>query len=139
MSAEPPSTNPYEPPQVASRRIPLSSGQREFLLAISLHQKGILICLLLRGLLEFSFLYYYERYLRAILISEGILMIATAFFVSMIGVRLYGRFSGLYYGFVSLTPFLGVFVLWTVNHAATLVLRHFGIHVGWLGADRSEI
>ena len=133
------STNPYQPPQAPGRTQVLSNGQREFLHAIATHQKGILACLVARAALEFGFLYLYQRFLQPIVIAECLLMVLTAYFVTRAGIRLYGRFSGCYYGFVSITPFLGIFVLMTVNRATTLVLRHFGIRVGILGACRSEI
>lgn len=133
------STNPYRPPLVTSRRLGLSSGQREFLQAIAGCQRGLLFCLVTRAVLEFGFLYWYREYLQPLVVIECVLMLLTAFFVTRSGIRLYGRFSGYYYGFVSITPFLGVFVLLTIDRATTLVLRHFGIRVGWLGASRSDI
>ena len=134
-----PTPNPYQPPLAQGRPQAISSGQREFLRAIAGHQKGLRVCLLARAVLELGFLSVYQQHLEPILITEAVLILATVYFVARAGVRLYGRFSGYYYAFVSITPFLGIFILMTVNRATTLVLRHHGIYVGLLGAVRSEI
>lgn len=131
--------NPYQPPQAQTRRQAISSGQREFLRAIAGHQKGLRACIVARSILEFGFLSVYQQHLSSLLVTEVVLMLLTAYFVARAGVRLYGRFSGYYYAFVSITPFLGIFVLMTVNRTTTLVLRHHGVRVGLLGALRSEI
>jgi hypothetical protein len=64
--------------------------------------------------------------------------IATAIFVFMLAIKLYGTGVGVLLGILTLIPLVGLFILLIVNGKATKILRENGLKVGFMGVKLSE-
>lgn len=116
------------------RRLP-----RETLRAIAGNQKAIIVCILIYLCLipvQFAIPEEARIFLALALIPLGI---AATVFVFLLATKVYTTGVGVILGILTLIPCIGLIVLLIINGKATSVLKENGVHVGFLGANLSNI
>lgn len=131
------SGNPYQSP-LGGPMGGEKSGNRAHLRNIAKYQKGILTCILIY-LISVIANFAVPAELRIFMILGGAAVsIASAVFVFLLAVALYGTALGIVLGILTLIPCIGLIVLLIVNGKATAQLKENGYRVGLMGADMSQ-
>lgn len=133
--------NPYRAPaaDVRARAVGVRSGLRSDLRDVAVAQKGVLICMLVQVMLlivSFAAPADVKSIIPFVLIAVGLVGVV---FVFMLTIKVYNVFLGILFCFAALMPCLGLLVLFMVNSRATSILQANGIHVGFMGADLSQL
>jgi predicted RNA-binding Zn-ribbon protein involved in translation (DUF1610 family) len=116
-----------------------SGHSRDELKAIASFQKGIIFCILIY-FVAVGAQFGLPPQLRPILLLGVLAIIVTStVFVFRLAMKIYSTGVGIMLGILALLPFLGLLVLLRVNSKATGILKENGIHVGFLGANLSDI
>jgi hypothetical protein len=131
--------NPYQVSQTNPTAMGILSGTRDDLRSVAKSQKGIIVCILIY-LVAVIAQFALPPEARPV-VGLGVLVVglASAVFVFMLAIKVYGTGLGIVLGILSLIPCIGLIVLLIVNGKATGILKQNGIKVGLLGANISAI
>lgn len=147
MSSVPPPPIPPTPPQQANYAptVPpqlnyATPMPRNDLRVIALRQKAIMYCILgYIAVVIGQFVLPPQLRLFVVLpVAIGIAVTA-AVFVFMLSLAIYNQAAGIVMGICSLVPYVGFIILLIINSRATALLQSYGIKVGLMGADLSQI
>jgi len=131
---------------------PSQSGQpnaaaappREELKSIAVKQRRVILCILCYLVLVVlaAAAQILPGGVKILIIPIGLGMmavgVASAVFIFMLGIQLYGTAVGVLLGLLTFLPVIGLLVLLIVNAKATRTLRAGGLRVGFLGVNPSQ-
>jgi hypothetical protein len=113
---------------------------RNDLREIAVRQRAIMLCILGYFVLMLCQFIPVSDPLRGLLVVAAIAVSITGMvFVIMLSIAVYNTGAGIALGICTLIPLVGLIILLIVNGRATSVLRQHGIHVGLMGANKSQI
>jgi hypothetical protein len=106
---------------------------------IAKQQRAIMICIL--AYIVLVILNFVAPTIVALFVGLAALavVVTSAVFVFMLAMTVYGTGAGIVLGILTLVPLVGLIVLLIVNGKATKILREYGINVGLMGADMSQV
>jgi predicted Zn finger-like uncharacterized protein len=127
-------------PATKVKRKKTRGKRRSDLREIARYQKGVIICVAV-NVLVMAGQFALPPDLRPLV--AGMVYLANAIIgivcVFLLALKVYGTGAGILLGILTFIPVLNLIALLVINGKATRVLRQNGIHVGFFGADLSEI
>ncbi len=133
--------NPYQSTSVDVGFV--GGADAEWLRNVARFQRIVLLCILMQILAVAPRMALQDQMPPLIALVLGlatlVIVVVGAVFVFRLGILLYGTVAGIAAGVVSLMPCVGLIALFIVNGKATKVLRKNHIHVGFLGANMSQL
>jgi hypothetical protein len=113
---------------------------RNDLREIAVRQKGIMYCIL-GYIVVVALRFVIPPALQLfVLVPLGLAVVITAaVFVFMLALALYNTGIGILLGILTLVPIVGLIMLLIINSRASAVLQSYGIKVGLMGADLSQV
>jgi hypothetical protein len=110
---------------------------RQTLYRVAYYQKAVLVCVLVSLLAVGAPFLLPEEAILGAYVALLVASVISTVFVFLLAAKLYGTGAGVFFGLLTLIPYLGLLVLLAINGKATSVLKAHGIRVGLLGANLS--
>ncbi len=107
--------------------------------AIANYQKTILFCILINVGAYIAYFLVTENLKLFLLLGALAVGVVASIFIFMLAMRVYSTAVGVILGILTLVPLIGLIVLLIVNQKATSILNAYGVRVGLLGANSSDL
>ena len=107
--------------------------------ALAVRQMLVLLCIVLYVGVLIGRIFLPDEWLWLSLLVPAVVTVLSALFGTRLAMAAFGTGLGIFLGFLTLIPIIGLIVLVVVNVKATGIMQQNGVRVGLLGARMSDI
>ena len=130
--------NPYAAPRANGPNVRDNRDDPRSLRAIAGYQRAMIACILMMLALFVPMLAAGSGFAAYFAVALLAAQLSAAVFVMLLAAQLFGTLGGVLLGVLSMTPLVGLLVIFLINGRAIRRLKANGVPIGFLGARISE-